>query len=65
MRMAAKIYENKISDNPKDLEALKNLANAYAAAGEYGQAREMIMAAVKLEPSLRAEAEVFLRQIGY
>ena len=65
VRMAAKIYENKISDNPKDLEALKNLANAYAAAGEYGQAREMIMAAVKLEPSLRAEAEVFLRQIGY
>lgn len=62
---AADAYKILVDRNPQDADLYAQLAAAYAAAGKYGEAKNAVMKAVELNPSLEAEAKVFLRQIGY
>lgn len=60
-----KIYKTRVDRNKSNADFWAQLAAAYAAAGRYEEAKEAVAEAVKLEPSLGAEARAFLRKMGY
>ncbi len=61
----ADIYKVLTDRSPIDADLYAQLAAAYALAGKYDLAKDAVKKAVSLDPSLEAEAKVFLKQIGY
>lgn len=62
---AVEIYKILSDWNPGNADIMAQLAAAYAMAGRYEDARNAVIKAVELDPSLEGEAKVFLKQIGY
>ncbi len=62
---AVDIYEKFIDKSPASADLYAQLAAAYAASGRYEEAKGAVIKAVELDPSLEAEAAIFLKQIGY
>lgn len=62
---AVDVYKVLVERSPQSADLYAQLAAAYAAAGKYEEARGAVKKAVELDPSLEAEAKVFLKQMGY
>ena len=62
--MIADIYERIIKINPKNPQHHASLATAYANLGRIDDAVVMARKAVQVDPSFKADAEVFLRSLG-
>ena len=57
-------YERLIKINPKNPQLYASLASAYANLGRIDDAVLMARKAVQVDPSFKADAEVFLRNLG-
>lgn len=62
---AVDVYKVITERHPGNANYFAQLAAAYAAAGKYEDAKTAVMRAVSLDPTLEAEARVFLEMIGY
>lgn len=59
------IYRARSGSAPDDADILAALAAVHAALGEREEAVAALLRALELDPTIRAEAEAFLRQNGY
>ncbi len=59
----AELYEEAIKLEPQNAKLYAQMAVAYATIGNKQKAKEAVLKAVKLDPKLKAEGELFLNQL--